>query len=195
MNITKRRTEIVLNYLQDKHYAEWCGEYGEPGYQDPEEGIVFCNWNNVPKWVGEYLEEAGYECEWSDEWIIDYDYGKAYRTSPDCYSWQPQIMFTDGDFLTPDDPIEDWLQECWIQSPNDRLRALPSWITHKDLEEHDFKKHNGVFETGWHPGQTDEPVDTARKIFKNDKVHEVVFRIVENSQFYIVWEAWYREDE
>lgn len=195
MNITKRRTEIILRHLQEKHYAEYCSQYGEPGYQDPEKGVVFCNWNNVPKWVGEYLEEAGYECEWSDEWIIDYDYNKAYRTSADSYHWQPQIMFADGYVLTPDDSLEDWVQECSIQSPNDLMRALPGWVNHSDLKELGFKKYNGLFETGWHPGQTDDPKKTAMEIFKDDKVYEVVFRIAENSQFYIVWEAWYREDD
>lgn len=197
MNITKHRTKIIFNYLQDKHWAEWCGHYGEPGYQDPEKGIVFCNWNPVPKWIGEYLEEAGYACEWSDEWYVDYDYDKAYRTSPDSYGWQPQIMFSEacGDYITPDDPLEDWIQECSIQSPNDRMRALPGWVTAAQLEEQGFEKFNGLFETGWHPGQTDDPSKTAREIFKDDSIHDVVFRIVENSQFYIVLEAWKRGDE
>lgn len=196
MRVTERRTEIILNYLQDKHYAEWCSKYGEPGYQDPDHGIIFCNWNPVPKWVGEYLEEAGYECEWSDEWIIDYEHGgKAYRTNPTSYDWQPSIMFTENGFLTPDDPLEDWITECCIQSPNDRMRALPGWVTAAQLEEQGFEKFNGLFETGWHPGQTDDPSTTAREIFKDDSVHDVVFRVVENSQFYIVWEAWKREDE
>lgn len=195
MNVTKRRTEIILNYLQREHYAEHCSQYGEPGYQDPEQGIIFCNWNNVPEWVGEYLEEAGYECEWYDEWYVDYNHSKAYRTSPNSHHWQPSIMFCDSYVLTPDDSVEDWIQECSIQSPNDRMRALPSWVTAAQLEEYGFEKFNGLFETGWHPGQTDDPSTTAREIFKDDKVHSVVFRVVENSQFYIVWEAWKRGDE
>jgi hypothetical protein len=49
----------------------------------------------VPKWVQDYLEEAGYELEYSDEWFVDYNYDKAYRTVEDSYHWQCQIHFTD----------------------------------------------------------------------------------------------------
>jgi hypothetical protein len=198
MRVTQPRTKIIINHLCEKHSAEYCTQYGEPGYQDPEEGIIFCNWNNVPKWVGDYLEEAGYSCEWEDEWYIDYGYSKAYRTSPDSYGWEPQIMFSEssGEYMTPDDPISDWIQECSVQSPNDRMRALPSWISTDALSEEGFSKYNGIYETGWHLGQTDDPRKTTQEIFeKVSDALDVVFRIVETSQFYIVWEAWVRRDE
>lgn len=74
------RVQIVLEYLFDQHDAELVGEYGEPRYTDPENGILFADWNNVPKWQQDLMEEAGYELEWSDEWVSHNN--KAYRCSP-----------------------------------------------------------------------------------------------------------------
>src|SRR5690606_14129584 len=38
------------------------------------------------------LESLGYSCEWSDEWSTCSECGKAVRTSPDSYSWQPAYI-------------------------------------------------------------------------------------------------------
>lgn len=65
----------VIELYRDKHneQVEFAGHYGEPGYSDPEKGIVFANWNNIPKRIADGLEAQGYELEWSDEWHIDYN--------------------------------------------------------------------------------------------------------------------------
>ena len=63
--------------------VDWCASYGEPGYDAPEHGIIFANWNYVSKSVYSWLENHGYALEWSDEWIISHETGKAYRSSPE----------------------------------------------------------------------------------------------------------------
>ena len=72
MHITEKRTAIILQILQDKQDLQFCGHYGEPGYNDPEQSILFANWNNVSKTIADYLEAAGFSLECSDEWIIDW---------------------------------------------------------------------------------------------------------------------------
>ena len=89
--------EEALQWLQDEHNAEFASKYGEPGYQDPEKGILLANWNNVPSNMQKWLENAGYSLEWSDEWTVDYNNDKAYRTSPDSYSWEPQWGMGEGE--------------------------------------------------------------------------------------------------
>lgn len=86
------KVQKALDWLADTHYAEWCTRYGEPGYHNPENGIILANWNDVPKGLADWLEKCGYSLEWSDEWMIDYAHDKAYRTSADGYHWEPQIM-------------------------------------------------------------------------------------------------------
>src|SRR5690554_2608429 len=109
--------EQVLNALLDSGEIEQiCSEYGEQGYilEVGKEAILFANWNNFDKYPNfmEWLEN-NYELEWLDEWIIDYDYSKAYRISPDSYNWQQQVRITDcGELITPDSDIEDWIEYC-----------------------------------------------------------------------------------
>src|SRR5690606_23962444 len=103
-----KRTEIILSALQSDKFGnfKFADEYGEPGYT-ADKGIIFGDWNEVPQRIHDYLEEAGYELEWSDEWYVHYDSSpvKAWRTQPDSYHWQCQIRFTDSGVLTPDDDV------------------------------------------------------------------------------------------
>lgn len=136
MNITDKRTSIVLNALQERHDVKLCSYYGEPGYTDPENGIVFANWNNISSTLANYLESAGYGLEWSDEWMIDYNHDKAYRTSPDSYGWQSSIVLSgDCEWLTPDDGAFDVISELACTDPTQNVRMLPAWISEHDLTE------------------------------------------------------------
>lgn len=86
----------ACEYLQDKHDADWAASYGEPGYQDTERGIILVNWNNISKGLADWLEKCGYSLEWSDEWTVDRNTDKAYRTSPDSYSWNRKLHLPTG---------------------------------------------------------------------------------------------------
>ena len=130
MHITQKRTDKILHALQDKHYLEYCSHYGEPGYQDPEKSILFANWNPISKPICAYLEEAGYELEWSDEWYIDYNNDKAWRTSPDSYGWVRQIVYTDdGEVLTPDDGAAAVIESLAMSDHAHPCHAVPNWVT------------------------------------------------------------------
>ena len=192
---TDHRTQVILDWLMnnlDDYETAEC--YGEPGYKDPEEIILFANWNHVPQWIQNYLEATGFELEWSDEWYIDYDHagGKAYRTSPNSYFWQSVIHFTEsGNVLTPDDSDEDWIEE-FLNSPR---KALPERF-HDKMIELGFWRYPSdgepMFEHGWHPGQTDDPNKIAKEIETRFINMDYVFVIPEVSQFYIKFEVWCR---
>lgn len=184
------KLQSALAYLQETHHAEWCTSYGEPGYSAPEKGIILANWNNVPKGLGDWLEKCGYSLEWSDEWTIDYNHSKAYRTSPDCHAWESQIAITDdGEMLTPDDDVSGWIDHAAMTDKAQLAGCLPSWVTAEDLENAGFTLYRGSLESGFHHGQTDKPGPIACEAFDNG-ASRVVFRNVENSQFYIVFECW-----
>lgn len=179
----------ALQYLQDKHYLESATTYGEPGYQDPECGILFADWNNVPKGLQNWLESCGFELEWSDEWTQVND--KAYRTSPDSHGWECQLMLTtDGEYLSPDDDESEWVAECEVTSNGQPTRCLPSWITNEALEQVGFTLVPGDPEqAGFHSGMDSDPAKIASEHFKTGAA-KVVFRKLENSQFYIEFETW-----
>lgn len=192
------KLDKACTYLQDTHNAEWCATYGEPGYSDPERGIILANWNNIPKGLADWLEKCGYSLEWSDEWTIDYNHGKAYRTSPDSYHWESQIAITDdGEMLTPDDDASEWIDEFAMTDKGQPCKCLPSRITDDELTDAGFVMTNPGLESGWFPGQTDNPDVISRAAFDHGNAERVVFRKTENSQFYMRFECWVqtREDE
>lgn len=209
-NILERYEQNIYNYAD---------EYGEPGYSHNYGattptvllGDYWCRCGTVlrddgtpdlhdiahhhPR-VWAQLESQGVQCEWSDEWIVSYggDASRAYRTQPDSYSWQPSILWTDGDFLTPDDGIDAWLEEC----VNDPQRCISSHVwTRRDMEAAGFVQWEPddphTYENGWHPGQTDDPKTIDREIRErmgNDV--EVVFYLDATGQFDIRFSAWMR---
>lgn len=67
---------------------QWAAGYAE-GREAPARGILFANWNVLPRAAGDLLERAGYACEWSDQWGTCEDCGNAISTSPDSYCWRP----------------------------------------------------------------------------------------------------------
>src|SRR5262245_37954667 len=73
----------------------YASGYAEPGYHDPDNGVLFANWNVFPRGFDRVLEQAGYAVEWSDEWSTCEDCGKAVRTSPNSYGWQRSYELID----------------------------------------------------------------------------------------------------
>jgi hypothetical protein len=185
-------TVIQLWAEKNGAHIEHASEYGEPGYTGPRTGIVFMNWNDVPKRIQDGLESQGWELEWSDEWHIDHNNGaKAYRTSPDCYSWEPRIMYAEsaGDYLTPDDGLEAWITEC----ENEWTKALPSWWDEADIAALGWTKTSDTYESGFHPGQNDKPNEISAALKKAGK--QFVFQIGGKGQFDIHFHVWVKDDE
>jgi hypothetical protein len=88
--------------------------YAEPGYTDPESGIIATgNWNDITNYIGgvrftlsdipsriaKLFEKLGIETEWSDEWCECTDCGKLVRTSPDSMSWTPNYTLGEGELM------------------------------------------------------------------------------------------------
>lgn len=90
-----------------------CHGYAEPGYSDPECGVIALgNWNTIdhyheethrfvaddasPSHLGDILDKLGVPCEWSDEWSSCSECGKLVRTEPDCHDWEPAYHISDS---------------------------------------------------------------------------------------------------
>lgn len=87
---------MIEKALESGRIDSWCREYAEPGYETPENGILFANWNGIED-MAELAEQSGYAVEWSAEWTSCDDCGRAIRTEPDCWDWEPAFT-TDSDF-------------------------------------------------------------------------------------------------
>ena len=174
-------------------YIEWAAEYGEPGYDQPKRGILFANWNYFPRGIDDILERAGYAIEWSDEWLIAHETGKAYRHSPNSYSWKPYFVMTDygdvigGDEIESGDQLEWYVNEYLLNEPR-RCNVFDI-----DLAALGFVPESGDYETGFHPGQTDDPRKVFAQIRKERPNSDVVFSLDDKGQFDTRWSAWTRE--
>ncbi len=185
----------TIPHLIEKYAVEWCQSYGEPGYTDPENGVLLANWNDVPDGIGDWLEKNGFECEWFDEWVIDYNASrsKAYRTIPSFHGWKPSYIcndWTNGEVIGVDeiekdeDLARDYLYECLLDKPDTASLANINDL----LDSEGFTKLDEKFENGWHVGMNDDPHDIAKTW--NKKGYHVVFTDLNPSQFYATFTIW-----
>jgi hypothetical protein len=193
------RIQAQLTWLCDKHNAEWVNEYGDPGYSQPERGIILADWNDIPKGLADWLEKQGFELEWSDEWTTTYaGTSKCWRTSPDSYFWEPNIMLPREacEYITRDDDPSLWIEACECtyhefggEHPG-KPSVLPSWFYDNHLEDAGFVRINPEHqESGWFEGQTDDPRSWMKKLFPIG-AESIIFKIAETSQFYSKWDVW-----
>lgn len=174
-------------------YVRFASEYGEPGYAQPQAGILFADWNDCPKWLIAGLERRGYSLEWCDEWIEADETGKAYRTSPTSWGWKPYYILRDGCEVIGGDEIEngdclDWYVNEYLLNNPTRCNLFRG----VDLGALGFKQFNGQFETGWHPGQNDDPKEVLKRINRELPGHDVIFSLDSKGQFDSYWSAWIR---
>jgi hypothetical protein len=212
-------------WMEDqRHIHDWCSEYGEPGYSTRHDAETPSIWlgdwwchchepfpgrtekqandprplhrisDHYPR-LFRQLEAQGVEFEWYDEWMIDWEGGgKCYRTSGDSYSWMPSAIYDDGgDILSPDSDIEDWIEYV----ANDPHKCLLSRVhSAGDIEAVGFESYNGRYESGWHPGQDDDPDKITQKIRRETGLDEdeltIVFVITGNGQFDTEFKAYTR---
>jgi len=217
-NTAKKALEAAERMADDKkiHWPvrsrieeiSWADSYAEPGYKT-EVGIVFGNWNTVdeydkvmkdridlpmgdlPKRLAEIFEKLGFEVEWSDEWSVCSDCGKAFRTSGDWYFWKPSYAIINDYELLCKECIEESPETYLVELTNDPKRCMTFDI---DLSKHGFELFNDKpYESGWLPWQTDNPQETLKEL--NAKGFDVIFVLDENSQFYSTWSAWVKKLE
>lgn len=182
--------------------CSYADEYGEPGYgriTEDYKGVLLCNWNHIPKKLANRLKAQGYELEWSDEWTIDYEArddegkptSKAYRTKPDCHSWESSVRYTaSGCEIFPDDDPQEWIDDAL----NDDDRPLPSWFDESELELRGFVAIDADDkEVGLHPGQDESP-DRAGVPQLREQGFDVILQITDRGQFDVHYKIWTRRE-
>jgi hypothetical protein len=196
---TDRITLVVLGYY-------WCncgknphaGKQGRNGGSNPyyvtrPEDLHSLEDHHPRIW--KQLESQGVEFNWHDEWTIDSDHDKAYRTNPDMHGWQPSYVYTErGDIMTADDDIADWVE--W--AVNQPKRVIPTRIISRDrIIEAGFMLIHDRLESGHHEGMTDDPcayydMETGKPASKD---WDYLFLLDDTSQFYITFSMWARQKD
>lgn len=171
---------------------QWAPDYAiSQGYGDaPKHGILFYNWNEVSNKACDLLERAGYACHWCDEWSTCDDCGKAIRTQPDSYSWQPA-------FVEMRESGELYCFECadfdeYLRDLEDDPRRC--CFAHVDPAEYGYVRLSepDEYESGFHPGQNADPSTILAALHAEGK-RRIVFRISDTGQFDVSFETWQRQ--
>lgn len=193
--------------------SDAAGAYGEPGYGSHSgtgtQLVLLGSWwirrddgtlDSVDRRYSRLctaLEEIGVETVWYDEWIVDTEHCKAYRTSADGYGWMPSYILTeDGQMMTADDDEDTWFD--WALNNADRCLSdrFIGRNCHTACTERGWTRFDDTFfETGWHPGQDDKPADVMTAIRKVHPNADVTFTLDATGQFDARWSAWWRLPE
>lgn len=207
----------AITFLYDLNIVtDTADEYGEPGYRldNPEGLFAIGDWwcrdkdcdytetyNDGAKRVHgvelhyerlfAILEEGGVESAFYDEWWIDHNTSKAYRTEADSYSWQSSIMYSEehGDYLTPDDDVSLWVEAV----ENNPRMCIPAWISDGDLSDLGYEERECGYESGWY-GQEDNPAAILAAIRANDPHADVVFKLDRVEQFRVTFCVYVRSE-
>lgn len=187
--------ETFMNIVE-KYNIEWASEYIEPGYSTDKKGILFANWNNVPKKIINKLESE-YEIEWEDEWSTCSNCGRAFRTSPNSYHWQGSYYLGEGEIFCLE--CLDW--QSVLDDYQDNPRKALTWPLYdamgedEGLKEYGFISYNGEYENGFYPGQTDDPTEITNKIKSEYPTCHVLFAMTSQGQFDIAFKAFYKLED
>lgn len=188
-NLTQGKIKAIVG---EKDIILYGDGYAEPGYKDPESGLIaLANWNNFER-EGMLLEKLGVETEWEDEWTYCHNCEKLVRTQPDSYCWRPYYyMFDYGDILCGDCILED-PEEYLTRLEGDPRKAIT--FDGIDLEEYGYKLLYENLENGFHGGQDDDPNVIAESLAKAG-VDRFVFTIDYTGQFDIQFSVYVHESQ
>lgn len=197
----------MLDILESAHRlikaatGEEYGDYetvmniGKGTQYDDEKVWVTGNWNGeLGGRLFKALDRIGVDAEWYDENDPCDDCGKLMRVKSDSYMWQPQylrdsecqIVCFDCLDLSDDSVLDDF------GYVDDAHKCVPDKLGEK-LDGWGWAPYNGVYENGWHPGQTDDPQVIFDKIKEQSPELSIVFRLDEVSQFFIRFTAWTKD--
>jgi hypothetical protein len=121
---------------------------------------------------------------------------------PTHYGWEPDYIITEYSYIcrecieTNSDDVEDWFEDYIYNYHNGchhPAKAIPSWaikLFEKQgwqcwSEDNEDLCHR--YESGWYPGQNDDPVINFNDIMSVDTNLQVVFAIDNVGQFDVHW--------
>lgn len=199
----------LMEYLE-KHncYPEYYHGITEQGYDDKP--LLVADWNiyyedngkkhishKLLSWAEDYFEDI--EFSWNDEWTNCSDCYKAVRTSPTHYGWLPSYMWTSDCSIACVECYEDQAEDIIETYRNDTNKAIMPEF-YPILEQNGFicyspDEYCKCFETGFHPGQNDDPKRVAKDIESELPNYDYIFKINSCGQFDLQWSVFLRKQE
>jgi len=157
--------------------------------------------------IGNYIErhlEPHVGLEWSDEWICCNECNKAVRSSPNSYSWIRSYVWVEDSVICrecydgcEEEIIDEYTNDYHFGFQN---KSLSSEWTER-LEKHGFtcwsekEDYCSSYETGFYPGQNDDPQKVFNAIMEDSRDWDVVFVVLGVGQFDVEWAAYVKKGE
>jgi len=195
-------TDLEKRKASFANEIQWYSEYADGS--DAPKGIVAANWNDDDRYDAKrkervdlsprirsrlcaIFEKLGVEIEWSDMVSSCGGCGKCIRTEPDSYGWQPDFVTTDGDILCAECAKDD--AETLLENAEGGVWNMPAI----DPADYGYVPLPEEYETGWHPGQTDDPKKVLRELSKKG-ISRALIVIDDVGQFDSRWRVFVKEE-
>lgn len=199
----ENRRDTLRQMFEGEKFSKWwhdyANDYAEPGYYREGDLSMIClgDWNDQPQIshptqgeekipLSDYLELMGAEIEWSDEWTDCVLCGKVVRTQGDSYQWQPYHWYSEEEGYICGDCIKEY-PEDYIEAHIGKDHTCLTLEV--DLEKYGWVRLNKDFESGWYPGQNDDPKKIA-KTLKEQGINYFLFTLDSKSQFDLNFSVW-----
>lgn len=204
--MNEKKFNRIIKYLDEKYqntaYVDWGMDAN-----NPEQHVVVADWNNIPDKFTTILEDMGVEVWWSDQ------YGRCEHCSnlidlqPSCYGWEAPAIIGEWGYVCQtcveliddeyelNDVFDEHIYE-YNKGIGYQAKAVPSWAIYLFekfgwqcwSEDNEDLCHR--YESGWFPGQNDDPEKVFKEIMEIDNDLRVVFAINSIGQFDVRWNVW-----
>lgn len=218
-------------WLNGQFIFDVADSYVEPGY-DQKQIVLIGDWVDTSGPFLDVVEKLDGGYGWYDQWAACRACNRAFRTVANSWHWKPHGALTgDGWYCgaclcdyTPDELTDLWSGINGEGLPVNNPSSAITWMTPRQMKDAGWKEwepadgereggggregnregqeDDGRYQTGWHPGQDDNPADVYAQIRQQynpaecptdidpDIKPRVVFLIDSTSQFYMGWSAW-----
>jgi len=139
--------------------------------------------------IYDLCEQAGIDYRFDDEIICD-EQGRAHESQPGFYGDVMTWTWFDECSIIARDEIDDSL-DYWAEQLTDNPNKADKWNT--DFSSLGFVRHDGKYESGFHPGQTDNPETIQAELLKT--YDHVIWSIDSIGQFDCGFSAWVKNDD
>lgn len=168
-------------WLNDNYSKEL---YKETGYELPKD-------ISDKRYFAEWLDYLTHEMwGFADEYSVCDCCNKAFKTSPDSYSWVADYWIDDGAIICGDcvRENEDYSKE-YLESLENNPKVANTILSDDEIEEAGYKKIISDCECGWY-GRNDNPKKILEGVIHNNTDGRYLFSISGCGQFFTNFDMW-----
>ncbi len=177
---------FTLNKYLEARAEEITGS--GPSYSDEQWTIVIDTYKDWYNRLYELCERKDVDLRYSDEIIFD-EQGRAHEINPGYHGQVKTWTLINECEVLAEDEVDDCFDE-YVEWLEDNSNSADQWST--DFTPAGYVKHDGQYESGFHPGQTDNPETIQRELLKT--FDHVIWSIDNTGQFDIGFSAWVKKD-